>query len=241
MSKNPALLLFPNVLGDVPHHELFLPESVGRAVQQIDGLIAESEKGGRRFLSRFKLDRSVFSIPLALFNEHSKDEDVDFFLEPIKKEGQRWGLVSDAGLPCIADPGAKIVKRARQVGIQVQAFTGPCSITLALMLSGLNGQRFTFHGYLPKTPEERAVEVRRLEARARSAGETQIFIEAPYRNAKTLETLLGTLSDQMLLCLAWDLTLPTQGVHTHSVGTWKKSPLPDLEKRCVTFLLSSAC
>lgn len=240
MSKKPALLLFPNVLGDVPHQELFLPESVGRAVKGIDGLIAESEKGGRRFLSRFDLDVPNHTIPLALFNEHTSNEDVDFFLEPIKKEGQRWGFVSDAGLPCIADPGAKIVRRAQQLGIQVQAFTGPCAITHALMLSGLNGQKFTFHGYLPKSQEERIAEVKRLESRAMVDKATQIFIEAPYRNMKTLETLLATLSGRTLLCLAWDLTLPTQGVHTYSVEVWKKSPLPDLEKRCVTFLIASS-
>jgi 16S rRNA (cytidine1402-2'-O)-methyltransferase len=239
MSKKPTLLLFPNVLGDVLHHDMFLPESVGRAVKGIDGLIAESEKGGRRFLSRFNLEVPVHTIPLALFNEHTPDEDIDFFLEPIKKDGERWGFVSDGGLPCIADPGAKIVRRARQVGIQVQAFSGPCSITHALVLSGLNGQRFSFHGYLPKRPEERAVEIQRLEKRAFQEDETQIFIEAPYRNMKALETLLETLCDNTLLCIAWDLTLPGQGVHTHSVGTWKKSPLPNLEKRCATFLMGA--
>lgn len=239
MSKKPTLLLFPNVLGEVNHHELFLPESVGRAVKSIDGLIAESQKGGRRFLSRFNLETPVQNIPLALFNEHTSDEDIDFFLEPITKDGERWGFVSDAGLPCIADPGAKLVRRARELGVQVQLFTGPCSITHALILSGLNGQSFSFKGYLPKSPEERAVRVAELEKEAHQRKETQIFIEAPYRNQHALETLLETLKDETLLSLAWDLTLPSQGVHTHSVATWKKSPLPNLEKRCVTFLIAT--
>lgn len=235
-AEKPALLLFPNVLGEIKHHEVFLPESVAKAVSSIDGLIAESEKGGRRFLSRFETKQLNHMMPLALFNEQTPDSDIDFYLEPIR-EGQRWGFVSDGGLPCIADPGAKLVRRAKQLGIVVQAFVGPSSIIMALMLSGLSGQQFTFHGYLPKKEDERACAIKRLERNAKKEGYTQIFIEAPYRNKHTLETLLAELNPETVLSIAWDLTLPTQGVLTQKVELWKKSPLPNLDKKCAVFLI----
>jgi len=236
MSQKPALLLLPNVLGDVKHHEVFLPESVAKAVGSIDGLIAESDKGGRRFLSRFETKKPTHDIPLALFNEHTSDEDLDFFLEPIRN-GERWGLVSDGGLPCIADPGAKLVKHARKHGIVVQAYVGPSSIFMALMLSGLPGQQFVFHGYLSKRPEDRAKEIRKLEIKVKTDRYTQIFIEAPYRNMHTMETLMEELNGETNLCVAWDLTMPTQGVLSQTVNLWKKSPLPNLEKKCAIFLI----
>lgn len=231
----PALLLLPNLLGDVKHHELYLPASVDKAVGTISGLIAESESGGRRYLGRFKLDKSARDIPIALFNKDTPDEDIDFLLEPIRM-GERWGLISDAGLPCIADPGAKLVSRARQSGIVVQAFVGPSSIFLALMLSGLPSQRFNFLGYLDKEPAKRKTEILSLQKRAHAEDSTQIFIEAPYRNKHVLETLLEALSDDTYLCAAWDLTLATQGVISQPVRLWKKSPLPNLEKKPAIFL-----
>ena len=237
-SLKPALLILPNVLGDVKHHEPFLPASVDKAVATLDGLIAESAGGGRRFLSRFETKKPAHDIPLALFNEHTPDEEIDFLLEPIR-QGQRWGLISDGGLPCIADPGAKLVNRARQSGIIVQAFSGPSSLFLALMLSGLPGQRFQFHGYLNKEPKQRSFEIRALENNSRNENSTQIFIEAPYRNAHLLESLLEILNPTTQLCVAWDLTLPTQGVVSQSVELWKKSPLPNLDKKTAIFLLSS--
>lgn len=233
-----TLLLLPNVLGDVRHHELFLPSSVDKAVEKLDGLIAESESGGRRFLSRFKHHKKPHEIPLALLNEHTQDKELDFLLEPMK-EGERWGLISDGGLPCIADPGSKLVALARQRGIVIQAFNGPSSIILALMLSGFSGQRFQFHGYLNKDPKKAAQEIHKIEKRAGEELSTQIFIEAPYRNKSLLELLLATLSDDTLLACGWDLTLPTQGMVSQPVALWKKSPLPALEKRTAIFLIST--
>lgn len=237
MSEKPTLLLFPNLLGDLPHHEPYLPSSVAKAVATCDGLIAESEAAGRRFLSRFETKKPTREIPIALFNEHTPPEDLDFFLEPILK-GERWGLVSDAGMPCIADPGSKLVLRARQKGVVVQAFVGPSSIFLALMLSGLPGQRFAFHGYLPKDEQGRKMAIKKLEATSEKESITQIFMEAPYRNKFTLESLMENLSDETYLTVAWDLTMPTQGILTQKVGTWKKSPAPNLDKKCAIFLLS---
>lgn len=240
MKAKPALLLLPNLLGDMPHHGVFLPTSVDKAVQSIDGLIAESEAGGRRFLSRFTLDRKPHEVPIALYNVHAHVNDVDFLLEPIV-QGQRWGLVSDAGLPCIADPGYKLVARARQLGITVQAFVGPSSITIALMLSGLPAQKFSFLGYLDKDPQQRQLQIKSLEKDSRSEQSTQIFMEAPHRNEFTLEALLQELHPETQLCVAWELTLPNQGVITQTVDSWRKmSQLPSVDKKPALYLISTA-
>lgn len=234
----PALLLLPNLLGDHRHHELFLPASVDKAVATLDGLIAESETGGRRYLGRFKTEKPASEIPIAVYHETSKDEEINFFLEPIVK-GERWGFVSDAGIPCVADPGARLVRRARQLGINVQAFSGPSSIMLGLMLSGMSGQRFSFHGYLDKDQQGRQKQIRDLENTSRKESVTQVFIEAPYRNKHLLESLVEKLADDMWLCVAWDLTMPTQGVLSQPVALWKKSPLPNLDKKNAIFMFSA--
>lgn len=228
----PALLLFPNLLGDHPHHEPFLPPSIDRAVGTIDGLIAESDRAGRRFLGRFQTKKPAMEIPIAVYDE----ADVDFMLEPIKR-GERWGFVSDCGLPCVADPGWKLIRRARETGIKVQSYVGPSSIMLALMQSGLPGQRFMFHGYLAKDREVRAEEIKRIQKRAIADEATQIFIEAPYRNQHMLETLLEILDDDMWLCVAWELTMPDQGIVSQPVRLWRKMPLPAIEKKPAIFLV----
>lgn len=238
-TARPALLLLPNVLGDVKHHSPFLPASVDKAVATLDGLIAESPTAGRRFLSRFTTKKPVNEVPIAIFNEHTSDDDIDFVLEPIRK-GERWGLISDGGLPCIADPGAKLVSRAAKSGIVVQAFVGPSSLLLALMLSGLPGQRFYFAGYLDKEPAKRVSEIKALQRRSKADDATQIFIETPYRNKHLLESLINTLSDDVQLCIAWDLTMPTQGVISQKVALWKKSPPPNLDKKNAVFLIYDA-
>lgn len=232
--KAKTLLLFPNLLGEQRYPELFLPAAIFKAVPSITGLFAESEGGGRGFLKRFISKEHL--LPIALLNKHTPDKDLDFLLQPLV-EGERWGLVSDAGLPCIADPGYKLVRRARQLGITVQAFTGPSAITLALMLSGLPGQSFSFHGYLPKEAAKRAQAITTLEQNARSA--TQIFIEAPHRNRETLEDIVKFLHPATWLCVAWDLTLPTQGVISQPVEHWKRSVLPHIHKRAATYLISA--
>lgn len=237
MSDKPALMLLPNLIGDHRHAEIFLPPSVAKAVKTLDGLIAESETEGRRYLKRFETKKDAMEIPIALFNEHTPDADLDFLLEPIVG-GERWGLVSDAGLPCIADPGSKLVLRARQKGIAIQAFVGPSSILMGLMLSGLPGQKFFFHGYLDRDPEKRKVQIKQLGEQSRSERATQIFMEAPYRNRHALEAIVLGLPESAMLCVAWDLTLPTQGVVTQSVQQWKKSTLPNIDKKPAIFLFN---
>lgn len=231
----PALLLLPNLVGNHPHHDLFLPASVDRAVKSLDGLIAESASEGRRYLSRFLKNEPVHHIPIALYHKNIPDADIDFLLEPIKN-GERWGFVSDAGLPCIADPGAKLVFRARQTGLQVQAFVGPSSIFLALMSSGLTGQRFAFHGYLDKDPPKMRHQLQLHEKRSQEEDATQIFMEAPFRNEQTLNTILEALHPRTLLCIAWDLTLPSQGIMTQTIEAWKKMVPPKLNDRVALFL-----
>jgi len=227
-----TLLLLPNLLGNHRHHEPYLPASVDKAVATLQGLIAESAGEGRRFLSRFAHEKKPHEIPMALYNTNTPDADLDFLLEPLVK-GERWGLISDAGLPCISDPGFKLVKRARQRGIAVQAFVGPSALMMSLMLSGLPGQRFTFHGYV----EQNAEAIQRLERASLKDEATQLFIEAPFRNQAMLEHLLQHLSPKTQLCIACDLTLPTQTIETHPVEVWKKRDLPNLHKKPTMFLL----
>lgn len=234
-----ALLLLPNLIGDHRHHEPFLPASVDKAVATLDGLIAESETAGRRFLGRFQTSRPASEIPISVYKETSSDEEIDFFLQPIIK-GERWGMVADAGVPCIADPGARLVRRARQQGINIQAFVGPSSIMMGLMLSGLSGQRFSFHGYLDKDPDGRSKQIRDLEIASRKEKQTQIFIEAPYRNKHLLESLIEVLSNDTWLCVAWEITTPDQGVLSQPISMWKKCTLPNLEKRNAIYLFSAA-
>lgn len=235
----PALLLLPNLIAEHRHHELFLPQSVDKAVATLDGLISESEKEGRRFLSRFKTKKPPHEIPLALYNKNTPDADIDFFLEPVR-QGERWGLISDSGLPCIADPGSKIVARAKKLGIIVQGFVGPSSIFLALMQSGLTGQTFAFHGYLDKEKEPFKAAIRQLESESRKRHMTQIFMERPYRNQQTLEWIFEALRDNTLLCIASEITGQDQMILTQTVEVWKKSPPPSLDKKNALFLFLSA-
>jgi len=236
MSQKPVLLLLPNLLGEHRHVDVFLPQSVAKAVQTIDGLIAESANEGRRYLDRFETKKPSLEIPIALFNEHTPDDHIDFLLEPIT-QGERWGLISDAGLPCIADPGSKLVHRARQKGINVQAFVGPSAIMLALMLSGFPGQKFYFHGYLNRDPKVRESQIKQLAQNSQREQSTQIYMEAPYRNQHSLESAVENLPSDAWLCVAWDLTLPTQGVISQTVTSWKKCTLPNLDKKPAIFLV----
>lgn len=235
-TSKPALLLLPNVLAEQCHHQLFLPASVDQAVATLDGLIAESTPGGRRYLSRFSTKKPSHLMPIAVYDGKSDDKEIDFLLAPIQ-QGERWGFVSDAGLPCIADPGSKLVKRARQRGIVIKAFVGPSSITLALMQSGLPGQKFTFHGYLTKEKEQLAPALREMERTSARESSTQIFMETPYRNPQVLTALLETLADSTWLCVAADLTLPSQTIVSQPLSLWKKSPLPNLAKKNAIFVV----
>lgn len=223
------LYLLPNLLEESLPPEPFLPISVKEAVHQIQGLIAESEKMGRRYLRKFLSHEEMARRPLALLNEHSKE--IGQLIEPIKR-GETWGLISDAGLPCLADPGSDLVWLAHQNGITVETFVGPSSIIMALQLSGFGGQEFAFHGYLPKEPE--MLEKKILELQKQRG--TQIWIEAPYRSAKMLETLKRILNPKTRLCVAANLTTPSQKLLSQTVAKWQSTSFV-LEKEPVVFLI----
>ena len=232
----PTLYLFPNLLAELETTRDYLPTSIDAAVAGIVGLIAESEKEARRFLKRFSFPppKTFREIPLHLLNEHSTPADKKELLAMILRGG-KWGLVSDCGMPCLADPGADLVLMAREKGVQVHTFAGPSSILFALVLGGLGGQRFAFHGYLPKEEKELLRAVKSLEKTSREQLATQLFIETPYRNQKMLQFLLQHLDPATYLSIACDLTLPTEQVWTLKVSEWKKRALPALDKRPAVF------
>jgi len=239
MTKKPALVLLPNRLSkEIPAKDVLAPE-VFEAVASIDGLIAEGAQNGRNYLLAFETKKRAHEMPIASLENKLTRSEIDFLLEPIIKNGERWGLVSDAGLPCIADPGHQIVRRAYQLNIPVEACSGPSSLMTSLMLSGLPGQHFTFNGYIPKAPEERAAAIKKIEAKSHQENSTQIFIEAPYRNMHTLEAMLETLDDKTLICVASDLYTAKQYVKTLSVYSWRKQEKPDINKKPATFLIYS--
>lgn len=227
-----TLYLIANLLYDEAEWTHFLPANLAEVISRLDMVICETEKPARRFLGRFKRA----SLPLLVLNEHTKDEELSELLRPLG-EGKQVGLISDAGLPCIADPGAKLVKLARQAKIKIQVVTGPCSITHALMLSGFSGQRFSFHGYLPRESIERVKALRKLEQKAKAELSTEIFIEAPYRNQELLKDALNALLPATTLAIACDLTAPTEEVHVHSIKEWRSVEIPNIQKRPTIFLI----
>lgn len=236
-----TLVLLPNVLDESLSHEGFLPANINELVSGLDGLIAESEKGGRKFLMRFTFSnaRTFRDIPIRLLNEHSDTSDIDELVKTIN-EGGRWGLISDCGLPCIADPGAQLVARMQHNKVEIEVVPGPSSIIMALMLSGISSQSFSFNGYLPKKPEQIKPAILQQQKMSAFQKQTQIYIEAPYRSKKTLQYLISYLAPDTELCVAWNLTLKTQGVITKTVSQWKGTALPDLNKMPAVFLFRSA-
>jgi len=208
------LYLLPNLLDDSLDHVPFLPPSVAEIIPELDGFIVESEKLGRKFIKRFI--QKIQEVPVRVLCEHTTPGEIDLLAAPMQK-GEKWGLVSDAGLPVIADPGSRLIRRLHGLKIPVHTFPGPSSIIYALQLSGLSAQSFTFHGYLPRKPHEFERIVNTLPER-----HTHICIEAPYRTDALQRALISHLPGNALLSVAWDLTLPTQGVCTQKVAIWRK-------------------
>lgn len=229
------LLLLPNVLEEELPSDPYLPSSVAHAVHALQGLIAESEKAARRYLRRFVSHEHMARLPLKTLNEHTDRKELSSLLEPIER-GEVWGLISDAGLPCVADPGADLVWLAHEKQLCVETFVGPSSILMALQLSGFNGQRFCFHGYLPREVSDLEAKLKELEKKGKV--ETQIWIEAPYRSAKMLEAMKRILLPATCVCVALNLTTNRQKVISQSIAKWKKDPL-SIEKEPAVFLLDS--
>lgn len=234
-NQHGTLYLIPVTLGDDNIHTV-LPPDVIKIAQNLEHFVVETEKPARHFLSAIKTAKPVRELTLNLLNEHTLDKDVAALLAPLLA-GKDVGLMSDAGCPAVADPGAKLVELAHKKGIRVVPLTGPSAILLALMASGLNGQSFAFLGYLPVDKAARAAKLKEIEKRSQTHKETQIFIETPYRNQQMLEALLNTCNANTCLCIACHVSLQDEMIVTKSISEWKKSTLPDLNKKPTVFLL----
>ncbi len=229
-----ALYLIPVTLGDTPH-ERVLPAWNREVVSGIRHFVVEEIRTARRFLRR--MDRE-FPIDDCRFYEMGKHAEGQFSecLRPLA-EGQSVGVISEAGCPAVADPGALVVALAQQRGYRVVPLVGPSSMILAVMASGLNGQSFAFNGYLPVPPDERARRLKALESRAWNEGQTQLFIETPYRNKKMFDAALQHLRPQTRLCVAAGITTPDEWIRTKTIQAWKRDTLPDLSKVPAIFLI----
>jgi 16S rRNA (cytidine1402-2'-O)-methyltransferase len=232
-----TLFLIPTTLGNSTLAAV-IPQQVLQRVHALDYFVAENPKTARAYLKQAGTSKPLQELHIATLNEHTQDEAIADMAAPLRA-GQDVGMVSEAGCPGIADPGAKLVLYAHQHGIRVVPLVGPSSVLLALMASGLNGQRFVFHGYLPVADVERETALRELEKQSRRLKQTQIFIETPYRNRKLLHSILGTCASTTLLCVAAEITLTGEDIRTMTIAAWKKTP-PQLDRRPAIFLLLAA-
>jgi 16S rRNA (cytidine1402-2'-O)-methyltransferase len=212
----------------------WIGQHMRKAISPLRRFVVEHPKSARQFLKAQGLP--LQELEFEVLDEHSKAEDLDRLGRWLESGGD-VGLLSEAGCPAIADPGAALVRRAHRLGVQVVPLIGPSSIVLALMASGLNGQRFAFNGYLPQSVPERDARILELEARSRKLVQTEIFIETPYRNDALFKAITTNCKPETLLSLASDLTGPHEEIRTRNIGQWRHGPLPQLHKRPTVFLL----
>ncbi len=230
-----TLYLIPVPLGPTPPQGS-LTASVLATIRPLTHFIVEQAKTARAVLKAAGTDRPIQELHLAELNEHTKREALSELLAPLRA-GIDVGLLSEAGCPAVADPGANLVALAQEEGIRVVPLIGPSSLLLALMASGLNGQRFAFQGYLPAKEAERTKALRELESESRKRVQTQLFIETPYRNRVMFDAILATCHPGTRLTIATDLTLPGESIRTLTIQQWKKQTPPDIERRPTVFLL----
>lgn len=228
------LYLIPTTLGEMNPEDV-LPHTIKRTIDFIDHYIVENEKTARRFIKSVHPEKKQPDLKLFALNKHTAVSEHNEFIKPLL-EGKNMGLMSEAGCPGVADPGAVIVKLAHEKGIQVVPLVGPSSILLAMMASGMNGQSFAFNGYLPIDKSDKKTALKNLEKLSFDKNQSQLFIETPYRNNKFLEDLLQILQPNTLLCVACDITLPTEFIKTQSVNQWKKNKA-DLHNRPCIFII----
>lgn len=229
-----SLYLIPSLLGESQPLTV-LPLAVKAAIEKIDYYIAEHEKDARRFIKSIASHKKQSKLHFEEINKFTKEEDLPRMLNPCLR-GIDMGVLSDAGCPGIADPGARIVHLAHRHGLTVKPLVGPSSILLGMMASGLNGQNFAFNGYLPIDKRERRAALKHLEKLSKTNGQTQLFIETPYRNNQMLDSIVGALHPETQLCVACDLTLATQYIKTTAIKDWKKQKV-DLQKRPTIFII----
>lgn len=243
-----TLYLIPNTLGqteDQQQHLLaqIIPETVQKMTAQLHYFVAENAKTTRAYLKLLNqhhpLSKTIQELQIAELNVNTPEQALEALLTPLL-QGHDLGLISEAGVPAVADPGANLVRLAHQRNIKVRPLVGPSSLLLALMASGLNGQSFAFHGYLPTDAGLRAKRIKELEERSRKEKQTQLLIETPYRNAAMLEALSTNCASSTLICVATDLTLNSECIQTQTAGEWKKSlqakRVPDFHKKPTVFL-----
>lgn len=228
------LHLIPTTLGDNNPMDV-LPITVKKTIENLNTFIVENEKTARRFIKKITPDKNQAKLNLFLLNKYSDPSEFPNFLNGCL-EGNDIGLLSEAGCPAIADPGADIVKIAHEKNIKVIPLVGPSSILLALMASGMNGQSFAFNGYLPIDKGQRKSELQKLERLSYQQKQSQLFIETPYRNNAMLEDICKVLNDNTLVCVACDITLPTEFIKTKPVKDWKKNSA-NLHKRPALFII----
>lgn len=228
------LYLIPTTLGDSDPTDV-LPQKVKRIIELLDHYIVENEKTARKSIKIVDPEKQQSELKLSLLNKHTDASEHAAMLEPCLR-GISVGLLSEAGCPGVADPGAAIVEIAHQKGIQVVPLVGPSSILLAIMGSGMNGQSFAFNGYLPIDKAEKKTAIKNLEKLSFDKDQSQLFIETPYRNNKIFEDLLSMLQPSTHLCVACDITLPTEYIKTYKVSDWKKQKI-DLHNRPAIFII----
>jgi 16S rRNA (cytidine1402-2'-O)-methyltransferase len=231
-----SVYLIPNLLGEAPL-DASLPAIISATVVKLRYFLVEDEKSARAFIKKAAPSVVLQELNLRKLNEHTKSEELTELMEPLQ-HGEDIGIVSEAGCPAIADPGSLAVRRAHAMGARVVPLVGPCSMVLALMASGLNGQRWRFHGYLPVEAGPRAKALSALERDVRELQETQIFMDTPYRNQRLLEDVLSACSPDTMLCVAIGLTTESESVRVMSIKAWRSSGII-LSKNPALFLLGA--
>ena len=234
MIKNGILYLLPVTLGESAYDQA-IPIYNNKIVQEIDVFIIENIKTARRFIKRVAPEKKIDDLIFYEINKRTNLDMLPTFLKPIF-EGKNIGVISDAGCPGVADPGADVVALAHENNIKVVPLVGPSSLLLSLMASGFNGQSFCFNGYLPKEQKDRVRKLKELERIANAQKQTQLFIETPYRNQHVFDDLLLNCNPSSKLCIAVDITLSSEQIHTKTIAEWKNFKI-DLTKRPCVFLI----
>lgn len=216
-----ALYLIPVTLGETPIEQV-LPSYNHDIIVEIRHFIVENLRSARRFLKRVEASIDIDQLTFYELNQHTDRQHIDQYLAALLKDKQPIGIISEAGCPAVADPGADVVAIAQRKGLKVVPLVGPSSMIMSVMASGLNGQSFAFNGYLPIEDGQRISKIKQLESRALNESQTQLFIETPYRNVKMMQTLLQTLRPQTRICLASNITCPDELIKTRTVADWKQ-------------------
>lgn len=234
--KKGKLFLIPSPLGEIDFNMIF-PVYNAEVIQDIDHFIVEELRTGRRFIKKLGMKKPIDQLEFYLLNEHSKPKECENLLKPCL-EGKNIALLSEAGTPCVADPGNIVVAQAHRLGIEIVPLIGPNSILLGLMGSGFNGQNFAFNGYLCRDRKDREKELKFFESILRKSGQTQIFIETPYRNNHFFQSMLEVCDDDSKICLATNLATPEQSIRTKTIAQWRKEDV-DIHKQPTIFLLGN--